>query len=65
MTTKYVFKFPRCEAASIVTEGNTYGEAADKAIAMRVQQVTPLKADGEVFNEKPSLTNPKGGIING
>jgi hypothetical protein len=43
---KFIFKFPRADAESIVTEGNTYGEAADKAIAERVRHVTPLKADG-------------------
>jgi ribosomal protein L37AE/L43A len=34
---KFIFKFPRADAESIVTEGNTYGEAADKAIAERVR----------------------------
>jgi hypothetical protein len=63
---KFIFKFPRADAESIVTEGNTYGEAADKAIAERVRHVTPMKADGEVYEPKgASLTNPKGGIING
>jgi hypothetical protein len=63
---KYIFKFPRTDAETIITEGNTYGEAADKAIAERVLHVTPLKADGEVYEPKAkSLTNPKGEIING
>jgi len=62
---KFIFKFPRCDAETIITEGNTYGEAADKAIAERIKHVTPLKADGEVYNEKASLTNPGGKIING
>ena len=62
---KFIFKFPRTDAETIITEGNTYGEAADKAIAERVQHVTPLKADGEVYNDKASLTKPTGGIIHG
>lgn len=56
--TKFVFKFPRLDAATVITEGETYGEAADKAIAERTRQVTPLKADGEIYEQKPSLTNP-------
>ncbi len=55
---KYIFKFPRIDAASIVTEGNTFGECADKAITERVKHITPLKADGEVYDPKGSLTNP-------
>lgn len=60
---KFIFKFPRADAETIVTEGNTYGEAADKAIAERIKHVSPVKADGEVY-DKPSLTNPRG-IVNG
>lgn len=55
---KYIFSFPRCDTEKIVTEGETYGEAADKAIAVRVEHITPLKADGEVYIERPSLTKP-------
>ncbi len=56
---KYIFKFPRNDSESIVTEGNTYGEAVDKAIAERIRHITPLKADGEVYEPKGStLTNP-------
>ena len=62
---KWIFKFPRCDAETIITEGNSYGEAADKAIAERVHHVTPLKADGEVYEPKGSLTKPAGVIING
>ena len=57
---EYVFKFPRTEAEAIRTKGMTYGEAADKAIAIRTKHVTPLKADGEIYEEKASLTNPAG-----
>jgi len=63
--TKYIFKFPRCDAESIITEGNTYGEAADIAIAKRIEHCTPLKADGEPYEPKPSLTNPTGAGIKG
>ena len=55
---KFDFRFPRCDAEIITTEGETYGEAADKAITERVKHVTPLKADGEVHVPKSSLTNP-------
>lgn len=55
---KFIFKFPRCDAETIVAEGNSYGEAADKAIAERIKRISPLKADGEVYNEKGSLTKP-------
>jgi hypothetical protein len=57
---EYIFKFPRTEAESIRTKGATYGEAADKAIELRTKHVTPLKADGEVYEPKSSLTNPAG-----
>ena len=62
---KFIFKFPRCDAETIVVEGNSYGEAADKAIAERIKHVSPVKADGEVYQEKASLTKPAGGIIHG
>jgi hypothetical protein len=55
---KYIFAFPRCDAEKIIVEGDTYGEAADKAIAERIQHIAPLKADGEIYEQKPSLTNP-------
>jgi hypothetical protein len=56
---KYVFKFPRIDAESITMEGETYGEAADKAIAERVKHITPMTAEGTVYEPKPSLVNPK------
>ena len=56
--TKYIFAFPRCDGEKIIAEGDTFGEAADKAIAVRVQHVTPMKADGEIYEQKPTLTNP-------
>jgi len=56
--TKFAFKFPRVDGSTIIVEGDTYGEAADKAIAERTRQVTPLKADGEIYEQKPTLTNP-------
>lgn len=63
---KYLFKFPRCDAETIIAEGNTYGEAADKAIAERVKHITPLTAQGEPYEDrKASLTKPAGAIING
>lgn len=63
---KYLFKFPRCDAETVITEGNTYGEAADKAIAERVKHITPLTAQGEPHDDKKaSLTRPAGAIING
>ena len=55
---EYIFKFPRVDGSTIISEGDTYGEAADKAIAERTRQVTPLKADGEIYEQKPSLTKP-------
>jgi len=55
---KYIFKFPRCDTESIVMDGETYGEAADKAIAERTKHITPLKADGEIYEHKSSLVNP-------
>lgn len=58
---KFAFKFPRCDAETIIMEGATYGEAADKAIAERIKHVSPVKADGEVA-DKASLTNPRGVI---
>jgi hypothetical protein len=61
---KFLFNFPLCDAETIIMEGATYGEAADKAIAERIKHVSPVKADGEVY-DKPSMTNPKGAIING
>jgi len=61
---KYIFKFARCDAETVVTEGNTYGEAADKAIAERVKHATPMTAVGEVYNERSSLTNP-GKVVTG
>ena len=61
---KFSFRFPRVDAEVIVTEGETYGEAADKAIRERTLHVTPLKADGEIYDEKSSLTKPSGRIIN-
>lgn len=61
---KFSFRFPRVDAEVIVTEGTTYGEAADKAILERTQHVTPLKADGELYDEKASLTKPTGRIAN-
>ena len=62
---KYLFKFPRNDAETIIAEGQTYGEAADKAIAERVKHVTPLTAQGEPYDDKKSLTRPAGAIING
>lgn len=59
--TRYIFKFPRCEAESIIVEADTFGEATDKAVAERVKRVTPTKIDGEIHEQKPSLTNPVGG----
>jgi len=64
-TKKYLFSFPRCDSEKIVSEGETYGIAADKAIAMRIQHITPLKADGEIYVPKPSLTNPAPGHAGG
>jgi hypothetical protein len=58
---KFAFKFPRVEGETIMTEGNTFGEAADKAIAERIARISPIKADGEVA-DKASLTNPRGVI---
>ena len=58
--TKFAFRFPRVDGSTIISEGDTYGEAADKAIAERTRQVTPLKADGEIHVQKPSLTDPVG-----
>jgi hypothetical protein len=57
---EYIFSFPRCDAEKIRAKGATYGEAADKAIEIRTRHVTPLKADGEIYEQKPSLTNPGG-----
>jgi hypothetical protein len=58
---KFAFKFPRVDAETIIMEGATYGEAADKAIEERKKHVSPVKADGDVY-DKPSMTNPKGVI---
>lgn len=59
---KFIFKFPRVDAETIVAEADTYGQAADKAIAERIKHVSPVKADGEVYNEK-SLTSPAGKAV--
>jgi hypothetical protein len=57
---EFEFKFPRINAESIRVKAATYGEAADKAIKIRTKNVVPLKADGEIYEEKPSLTKPVG-----
>ena len=57
---EYVFRFPKVDGESIRTSGETYGEAADKAIAIRTEHVTPLKADGELYKKEASLTSPVG-----
>ena len=62
---KFTFRFPKVDAETIIEEGATYGEAADKAIAERVKRITPLKADGDVYDERASLTKPAGRVING
>ncbi len=54
----YLFKFPRCDAESIKVEAHTFGEAADKAIVERVLHITPLTAEGTVYEPKTSLTDP-------
>jgi hypothetical protein len=58
---KYSFTFPGLKGETIITDGETYGEAADKAIEERTKHVTPLKADGELYEQKPSLTHPVAG----
>ena len=58
---KFIFKFPRCDAETIIMEAESYGQAADKAIAERIKHVSPVKADGEVY-EKPTITNPAGKV---
>ena len=55
---KYSFTFPSLKGETIVTDGETYGDAADKAIEERTKHVTPLKADGELYEEKKTLVNP-------
>lgn len=61
---KWAFRFPKADAETIIMEGNSYGEAADKAITERVKRITPLTAPGEVYDDKKSLTSP-GRVING
>ena len=58
--TKYAFKFPRVEAETILVDAEGFGEAADKAVALRMQHATPVEIDGKIAEQKPSLVSPAG-----
>ena len=57
----YQFKFPRVEAETIKVDAESFGEAADAAVGIRMAHCTPTKIDGEIYEQKPTLTNPAGG----
>lgn len=57
---KYSFRFPRVDAENIIVEADTFGEAADEAVELRIAHATPTKLDGEIYEQKPTLTNPAG-----
>jgi len=63
--TRYIFKFPRCDAENITVDADSFGEATDKAVAERVKHITPTKIDGEIYEQKPTLTNPAPGHAGG
>ncbi len=56
--TKYIFKFPRVDAESIVVDADGFGDATEKAVAKRIANVTPTRVDGEIYEQKQSLVNP-------
>ncbi len=59
---EYLFKFPRVDAESIKVKAETFGEATDAAVGIRMAHCTPTRIDGEIYKSEPSLTNPtKGG----
>lgn len=60
--TEYIFKFPRIDAESIKVKAETFGEATDAAVGIRMAHCTPTRIDGEIYEPKASIVSPAGAV---